>query len=133
MKRNRKYSCPAAPSAGNQSSTSDITAASLDAIKLEDRKDWKLPPFDLLDDNKTEVDSGNIEANVAIIQKTLQDFGLEVEMGEVNVGPTVTQYTLRPSTGIKLSQIAALQNDLALSLAAHSLRMNSIPVSLGGH
>jgi DNA segregation ATPase FtsK/SpoIIIE, S-DNA-T family len=95
----------------------------MEAIQLEDRKDWKLPPFDLLDDNKTEVDSGNIENNVAIIQKTLADFGIEVEMGEVNVGPTVTQYTLRPTTGVKLSQIASLQNDLALALAAHSIRM----------
>jgi S-DNA-T family DNA segregation ATPase FtsK/SpoIIIE len=94
-----------------------------ESIILEDRKDWKLPPFDLLDDNKTEVDSGNIEHNVAIIQKTLHDFGIDVEMGEVNVGPTVTQYTLRPTTGVKLSQIAALQNDLALALAAHAVRM----------
>ncbi len=98
-------------------------ALKMEAITLEDRKDWKLPPFDLLDDNKTEVDSGNIENNVAIIQKTLSDFGIEVEMGEVNVGPTVTQYTLRPATGVKLSQIASLQNDLALALSAHSLRM----------
>lgn len=95
----------------------------LEAMTVEDRKDWKLPNFDLLDDNKTDVDSGNIEVNVAIIKKTLSDFGIEVEMGEVNVGPTVTQYTLRPSTGIKLSQIAALQNDLALALSAHSIRM----------
>lgn len=95
----------------------------LESIMKEDRKDWKLPPFDLLDDNKTPVDSGNIETNVAIIQKTLADFGIDVEMGEVNVGPTVTQYTLRPTTGVKLSQIAGLQNDLALALAAKSLRM----------
>lgn len=95
----------------------------MEAIILEDRKDWKLPQFDLLDDNQTEVDSGNIEVNVAIIKKTLADFGIDVEMGEVNVGPTVTQYTLRPNTGVKLSQIAALQNDLALSLSAHSIRM----------
>lgn len=95
----------------------------LDAVLLEDRKDWKLPPFDLLDEGKSKVDSGNIETNVAIIQKTLHDFGIDVEMGEVNVGPTVTQYTLRPNTGVKLSQIAGLQNDLALALAAHSLRM----------
>jgi S-DNA-T family DNA segregation ATPase FtsK/SpoIIIE len=92
-------------------------------IVLPDRTDWKLPPFDLLEDSKTTVDSGNIEANVAIVQKTLADFGIEVEMGEVNVGPTVTQYTLRPNVGVKLSQIAALQNDLALSLSATSLRM----------
>jgi S-DNA-T family DNA segregation ATPase FtsK/SpoIIIE len=95
----------------------------IESITIEDRKDWKLPSFDLLDDNKTEVDSGNIEVNVAIIKKTLADFGIEVEMGEVNVGPTVTQYTLRPAVGVKLSQIAALQNDLALALAASSLRM----------
>ena len=95
----------------------------MESVVLEDRKDWKLPAFDLLDDNQTEVDSGNIEVNVAIIKKTLADFGIEVEMGEVNVGPTVTQYTLRPNVGVKLSQIAALQNDLALSLAAHSIRM----------
>ncbi|HYV33473.1 MAG TPA: DNA translocase FtsK 4TM domain-containing protein [Candidatus Limnocylindria bacterium] len=98
-------------------------AVQLEAMVVEDRKDWKLPNFDLLDDNHTDVDSGNIEVNVAIIKKTLADFGIEVEMGEVNVGPTVTQYTLRPNVGVKLSQIAGLQNDLALSLAAHSIRM----------
>jgi DNA segregation ATPase FtsK/SpoIIIE, S-DNA-T family len=86
-------------------------------------KNWKLPSLELLEESKNKVDSGNIEANVSIIQKTLADFGIEVEMGEVNVGPTVTQYTLRPAVGVKLSQIAALQNDLALALAASSLRM----------
>ncbi len=95
----------------------------LEMKTIDERKDWKLPSFDLLDNNQTEVDSGNIELNVAIIKKTLSDFGIEVEMGEVNVGPTVTQYTLRPAIGVKLSQIATLQNDLALALAAHSIRM----------
>lgn len=86
-------------------------------------KNWKFPPLDLLEESRTQVDSGNIEMNVAIIQKTLADFGIEVEMGEVNVGPTVTQYTLRPAVGVKLSQIGSLQNDLALALAAPSIRM----------
>ncbi len=86
-------------------------------------KNWKFPSLDLLDDAKTKVDSGNIETNVAVIQKTLNDFGIDVEMGEVNVGPTVTQYTFRPAVGVKLSQIASLQNDLALALAAGSIRM----------
>ncbi len=95
----------------------------LESMVVEERKDWKLPPFDLLEAGADDVDSGNIELNVQIIKKTLGDFGIEVEMGEVNVGPTVTQYTLRPATGVKLSQIAALQNDLALSLAAQSVRM----------
>jgi S-DNA-T family DNA segregation ATPase FtsK/SpoIIIE len=99
------------------------TGPQLEAMSVQDRTDWKLPNFDLLDETHTNVDSGNIEVNVAIIKKTLGDFGIDVEMGEVNVGPTVTQYTLRPNTGVKLSQIAGLQNDLALALAASSLRM----------
>ncbi len=86
-------------------------------------KNWKLPSLDLLEGSKNKVDSGNIEANVSVIQKTLADFGIEVEMGEVNVGPTVTQYTFRPAVGVKLSQIAGLQNDLALALAASAIRM----------
>jgi DNA segregation ATPase FtsK/SpoIIIE, S-DNA-T family len=111
------------PGKVNLPAAESVKTEAISLPELEARRDWKLPPFDLLDDNKTEVDSGNIENNVAIIQKTLADFGIEVEMGEVNVGPTVTQYTLRPATGVKLSQIASLQNDLALSLAAHSIRM----------
>lgn len=102
------------------STTADLK---LEGVKMDDRTDWKTPSFDLLDENNSTVDSGNIEANMALIEKTLRDFGILVEMGEVNVGPTVTQYTLRPAIGIKLSQIAALQNDLALALAAQSIRM----------
>lgn len=86
---------------------------------------WQLPPIELLEDSRDIIDSGNIEANLAIIQKTLKEFGIDVEMGEVNVGPTVTQYTLRPAQGVKLSQIVTLQNDLALALAAPSIRIEA--------
>jgi len=119
----QEVSRPVSPKATVIHAASKAEPLQMESITIQDRKDWKLPSFDLLDDNKTEVDSGNIEVNVAVIKKTLSDFGIEVEMGEVNVGPTVTQYTLRPATGVKLSQIAALQNDLALSLSASSLRM----------
>ena len=95
-------------------------------VKERFKKDnWEVPSADLLEESHSSVDSGNIEANVKIIQKTLVDFGIQVEMGEVNVGPTVTQYTLRPAEGIKLSQILALQNDLALALAASSIRIEA--------
>lgn len=105
-------------------SKADEAISTMESIILEDRRDWKLPPFDLLDDNKSKVDSGDIEATVALIQKTLKDFGITVEMGEVNVGPTVTQYTFRPEAGVKLAQIASLQSNIALALAApQSLRM----------
>lgn len=101
----------------------EANVAKLEAIVLDERKDWKLPPFDLLEEGKDTVDSGNIEARMAIIQKTLKDFGIEAEMGEVSVGPTVTQYTLRPPQGVKLTQIAALQDNLALELAANPIRL----------
>lgn len=82
-------------------------------------------PLDLLNRSKDKPESGNIKENVDRIQKTLENFGIVVEMGEVHVGPTVSQYTLKPSEGVKLSQITALQNDLALALAAHPIRIEA--------
>lgn len=87
--------------------------------------DWTSPAIDLLSDAVSKVDSGNINANIATIQETLEDFNIAVEMHEVNVGPTVTQYTLKPASGIKLSRIANLTNDLALALAAHPIRIEA--------
>ena len=82
-------------------------------------------PVDLLSKSNSKPDSGDVDANMNKIQKTLENFGIEVEMGDVNVGPTVTQYTLRPAEGVRLSQMLTLQNDLALALAAHPLRMEA--------
>lgn len=82
-------------------------------------------PINLLDDKLSKPTSGNIAANKQIIQKTLESFGIPVEMGEISVGPTVTQYTLKPAEGVKLSRITALQDDLALALAAHPLRIEA--------
>ncbi len=82
-------------------------------------------PLDLLNDKIGKPTSGDIKNNSFIIQKTLENFGIPAEMGEINVGPTVTQYTLRPAEGIKLSRITTLSNDLALSLAAHPIRIEA--------
>ncbi len=86
---------------------------------------YKPPSLDLLHSSVGRPDSGNIKDNAQKIQRTLEQFGIAVTMGEVNVGPTVTQYTLRPDEGIKLSRITALQNDLALALAAHPIRIEA--------
>ncbi|MBU4000237.1 DNA translocase FtsK [Patescibacteria group bacterium] len=86
---------------------------------------WVKFPLALLDGGFSQANSGDINANVSIIEKTLANFGIEVEMGKVYIGPTVTQYTLRPAVGVKLSQITALANDLALSLAARSIRIEA--------
>ncbi len=88
-------------------------------------KKYHLPPLELLQSSSREPDSGNIKENVEKIQSTLRNFNINVTMGKVNVGPTVTQYTLRPEEGIRLSQITALQNDLSRALAAHPVRMEA--------
>ncbi len=102
------------------------------AVKEKDTKiDWKTKkikidlPLDLLSDKINKATSGDIDSNVLIIQRTLENFGISVEMGEVNVGPTVTQYTFKPSEGIKVSRITALSNDLSLALAAHPIRIEA--------
>lgn len=92
--------------------------------KLENAE-YKYPPLDLLSNKNSSSEGGDIELNSAIIKKTLQNFGIPVEMDEVNIGPTVTQYTLKPAEGIKLSKITTLQNDLALALASQSIRIEA--------
>ncbi|MDD2753759.1 MAG: DNA translocase FtsK [Candidatus Portnoybacteria bacterium] len=87
--------------------------------------DYKFPNTDLLEPDSGEPTSGDIKANANIIKRTLQHFGIEVEMAEVNIGPTVTQYTFRPAQGVKLSKITTLQNDLSLALAAHPIRIEA--------
>ncbi len=86
---------------------------------------WTPPPLDLLGSTTTQADSGNIKANVSVIQKTLSNFGVSVTMADVNVGPTVTQYTLKPHEGVKLNKITTLDRDLALALASHPIRIEA--------
>jgi len=82
-------------------------------------------PLTLLKSGGSKPTSGDIKANKYVIKKTLESFGVPVEMGEISVGPTVTQYTFKPEDGIKLSAITGLSNDLALALAAHPIRIEA--------
>lgn len=84
-----------------------------------------LPKLELLTSKKTKPTSGDIQANAQIIHDTLSEFNIEVDMGEVRVGPTVTQYSFKPAKGVKLSRITGLSNDLALALAAHPIRIEA--------
>lgn len=86
---------------------------------------WELPPADLLESSTGQAVGGDTERNKHIIQSTLKHFGIEVEPGEVRIGPTVTQYTFRPAYGVKLSRITTLNSDLALALAAKSIRIEA--------
>lgn len=82
-------------------------------------KVWRLPSFNILEDRTGgEADRGDLKKNAATIENTLDSFGIEARVGEVNCGPAVTQYCLEITLGTKLSKITALANDLALALAA---------------
>lgn len=82
-------------------------------------------PLDLLSREKGQVEPGDLKSNAHIIKRTLSNFGIKVEMKETYTGPAVTQYTLKPAEGVKLSRISSLQNDLALSLAAPQIRIEA--------
>ncbi len=94
-------------------------------LKVGKSSNWALPPLELLHTDTEQPRSGDINAHVNIIKRTLSNFNIEVEMGEVSIGPTVTQYTLRPAVGVKLSKITSLQSDLSLALAAHPIRVEA--------
>ncbi len=88
-------------------------------------KNYVAPPLDLLVSATEKPTIGDLRANANVIKRTLDGFGIPVEMGEISVGPTVTRYTLKPAEGIKLSRITALHQDLALALAAHPIRIEA--------
>ncbi len=82
-------------------------------------KVWKYPPMNILSETETgKADRGDIKGNAAIIEQTLESFGITARVVEVNLGPAVTQYALEVALGTKLSKITALERDLALALAA---------------
>jgi S-DNA-T family DNA segregation ATPase FtsK/SpoIIIE len=86
---------------------------------------WKLPPLDLLERTTGKAKAGDVEVTAKTIQETFKNFGIEVEIGDISIGPSVTQYCFKPAAGIKLSKITALNNNLSLALAAHPIRIEA--------
>lgn len=104
--------------------------------QTEDGNDFKIhknntfkiytpPPLSLLERDRGKPEVGDIKANSNIIKRTLQNFGIIVEMDEISIGPSVTRYALKPAEGVKLSRILGLQNNLELALAAHPVRIEA--------
>ena len=87
--------------------------------------DWKMPSVELLENKQSPADPGNHQQNAFIIKSTLAEFGIDVEMEGANVGPRVTQYTMRPPQGVNLSKILARDKELALNLAVDKIRIEA--------
>ncbi len=94
-------------------------------ISTRSNKPFEPPPLSLLEKDKGKPETGDIKANANIIKRTLANFGISVEMDEISIGPSVTRYALKPAEGVKLAKIVALNNDLALALAAHPIRIEA--------
>ncbi len=88
-------------------------------------KNYVFPPLSLLKSLVEKPTVGDLRANANIIKRTLESFGIPVEMGEITIGPKVTRYALKPAEGVKLSRILALNQDLSLALAAHPIRIEA--------
>ena len=86
---------------------------------------WKMPAVDLLEKKQSPADAGNIQQNAYIIKSTLAEFGIDVEMQGANIGPRVTQYTMKPPAGVNLSKILARDKELALNLAVDKIRIEA--------
>lgn len=85
----------------------------------------QVPPMTFLTENKTKPSIGDAKASQQTIKDTFADFRIEMDVGEVRVGPTVTQFTFKPQKGVKLTRITSLTNNIALALAAHPIRIEA--------
>ena len=95
------------------------------ALTTTSDKDWVLPSTALLSHQTDKANAGDVEGNGRTIRETFDHFNIKVEMEGANIGPSVTRYMLKPPTGIKLTKITALENNIALDLAATSIRMEA--------
>jgi len=86
---------------------------------------WEAPSLDLLEQKQAPADPGDVQQNALIIKNTLSEFDIDVKMEGANMGPRVTQFTLSPPSGVKLTRITALETNIALNLAAQSLRIEA--------
>jgi S-DNA-T family DNA segregation ATPase FtsK/SpoIIIE len=98
------------------------------ASKPRQKGAFKLPPQSLLDlppAEHTQVDEGQLERSARVLEQKLADFGVEGRVVEVQPGPVVTMYKFEPGSGIKVSQIVNLADDLSMALRAAAVRIQA--------
>lgn len=103
----------------------DEVAADKPRPRKRRKEQWEFPPVGLLENKSEQEDSGDVERNKNIIKSTFKYFNIDGDMGEPQVGPTVTQYTFSPAFGTRLSKITSLSDNLALALAKHPIRIEA--------
>ena len=96
------------------------------ALTVEDQN-YEFPPVEFLKEGKigTKSTKKAIQDTASKLQRTLYSFGVSAKVENVSVGPTITRYELKPAEGVRVSKIANLADDIALSLAAESIRIEA--------
>lgn len=95
------------------------------ALTIASDPNWKPPSIDLLEKKQSPADAGDVKHNAQIIKDTLGEFSIDVDMEGANIGPKVTQYTLKPPAGVKLTRIVQLETNISLNLAASAIRIEA--------
>lgn len=117
------------PAAAQTETKEKLNDKEMEALPIKNKHIYKtnyaLPPLSLLRATSEKPTGGDLRANANIIKRTLENFGIPVEMGEISIGPKVTRYTLKPAEGVKISRITALNQDLSLALAMHPIRIEA--------
>lgn len=97
-------------------------------VSEEENEDYRLPPVSLLN-KRTSADQSSeydvIQQNVNKLEKTFESFGVQAKVTKANLGPAVTKYEIQPATGVKVSKIVGLSDDIALALAAKDIRIEA--------
>lgn len=110
-----------------ESKTHSVLQLEHNAISLED-ENYEIPPIELLKQGSGKSNKGGKKAvtDTAVkLQKTLYSFGVSAKVENVSVGPAITRYELKPAEGVRVSKIAKLADDIALNLAAESIRIEA--------
>ena len=96
--------------------------------QVEDDENYEMPPIELMSEGDGKVNRGSKKAltdTATKLQKTLYSFGVSAKVENVSVGPAITRYELKPAEGVRVSKIAKLSDDIALNLAAESIRIEA--------
>ena len=125
---------PALSSAAKKAAVAAAAEDSLEEVSKEaenasakPEKTYVLPPLYLLEEPRRHYSGGQAELRekAAVLEKVLQDFGVEARVINVNRGPSITRYEIQPATGVKVNSIVRLSDDIALNLRAKSLRIEA--------
>ncbi len=95
---------------------------------MQEDENYEFPPIELLSQAKAVGSKGSKKAiadNATRLQKTLYSFGVSAKVEQVSIGPSITRYELKPAEGVRVNKIANLADDIALNLAAESIRIEA--------